>query len=778
MFVRFLKKNTDVAKTTRGIVDIKIINGRNFDSELNLDHNSHIEFGIKKYIKSSSALVQIEITITQADLALDPIIHINYGADFSKQTWLRMMPREYGIWVAFIPFPNLIKGLRLNLTEKACKVEFTSLVARRASLLELADAVLRNGASVARAFTERRAGEGIKLLAASTGSLGIKELDSQIAIATLLISTLNSPIPESVILDIAYLEWIDRHERLIESDVSWMQSQAESWQSKPLLSVLMPVYDPPIALLEEAVASLQSQVYENWELCIADDASRNPDVQTCIKRLAAKDSRIRPVFRSENGHISEATNSAAAIARGDFFVLMDNDDLLPPHALWTVAHYVLANPNASLFYSDEDKLTPGKTRAEPYLKGMFDRFLLYGHNMFSHLGIYSRAVFEKVGGFRKGYEGSQDYDLILRCLDEVGENSIVHIPHVLYHWRQIPGSTSMGASQKNYAFTAAKRAINDHFIRNNWPLVSTDAEIPGIATVQVLSTSQPDLVSLIIPTRDGYEHLSRCLESLRRFPDPLIEIVIIDNGSIDPKTLKLFEDCKREPHRYCVVRDDGPFNFSRLVNRGVHTARGKIVCLLNDDTEFVEAGAFERARAWLSISDVGIVGARLLYPDGTLQHFGVHLGVGEHGVAEHAYLGLPDVCHVNFSKSRLLQQFSAVTGACLFVRRADYIAIGGFDESFPVAYNDIDFCLRMRLKSLKIICDPGIRLIHHESRSRGTDTTPEQRKRLDDDAKRMRDRWGREGLTDPFYSPNFDREHSGYRLANVIPRSPWRTPNP
>lgn len=778
MYKNFLSKNSNISRTSRGVADVKLLNGKSDQGLLSLESDPQIHFHIKKYIRSSAALVQIEIKFDQIEHVLDPIIYIDYGAGFSEQTSLRMLARDYGTWIAFVPFPNLIKGLRLDPTEKACKVELGSLIVRRASLLELADAVLRNGSTVARVLTERRAGEGVKLLSDATGAHGIEEVDSQIAIATLLIATLNAPIPESVILDMAYLEWIDRHERTVEADVVWMQSQAESWPRQPLMSVLMPVYDPPIALLEEAVASLQAQVYDKWELCIADDASRNPEVQACIKRLAAGDARIRPVFRKENGHISEATNSAASIARGDFFVLMDNDDLLPPHALWTVAHYVLANPDATMFYSDEDKLTPGKTRAERYSKGTFDRFLLYGHNMFSHLGVFKREIFEKVGGFRKGYEGSQDYDLILRCLDETGEDSIVHIPHVLYHWRQIPGSTSMGASQKNYAFIAAKRAINDHFVRNGWPLASVDAEVPGIATVQTLSTPHPQLVSIVIPTRDGFAHLSRCLESLRRFPDPLIEIVIVDNGSVDPSTLALFESFAREPHRYCIVRDEGPFNFSRLVNLGVQNARGEIVCILNDDTEFLEAGAFERARAWLSVADVGIVGARLLYPDGTLQHFGVHVGVGAHGIAEHAYLGLPDEHHVNFSKSRLLQQFSAVTGACLFARKADYTAIDGLDESFPIAYNDIDFCLRMRSKGLKVICDPGIRLIHHESRTRGSDATPERRKRLDDDAQRMRDRWGSDGLTDLFYSPNFDRAHSGYRLGNDVPRAPWKAPHP
>ena len=556
-----------------------------------------------------------------------------------------------------------------------------------------------------------------------------------------------------------------------------MEASSAGWASRPLLSILMPVYDPPPDLLEEAVRSLQAQVYRNWELCLADDASRDPGVRACIERLAAEDSRIRCVFRASNGHISEATNSAATLARGEFVVLMDNDDLLPSHALWTVAHAINANPDASMFYSDEDKFGTGGARCQPYHKGGFDRFLMYGHNMFSHLGVYRRRLVEAVGGFRRGYEGSQDYDLTLRCLDEVGEGAVVHIPHVLYHWRQIPGSTSLGAGEKSYAFEAAKRAIDDHFTRNGYPLASVDSDVPGIAAVRALSTREPARVSVVIPTRDGVEQLSRCIQSLLTFSDPLLEVIVIDNGSEDPETIAYLSGLSRDANRFRVVRVDEPFNFSRLVNRGVEEARGEIVCLLNDDTEWVVPGAFERVRAWFSIPDIGIVGARLLYPDETIQHFGVHVGVGKHRVAEHAYLGTPDLAHVNFSKSRMVQQFSAVTGACLFMRREDYRALGGCDEGFPVAYNDVDLCLRARSRGLKVICDPEIKLLHHESRSRGRDVTPAKKARLDEDARKLRERWGPDGLRDPFYSPNFPTEHSVFVLGVGAPgQPPWKAP--
>lgn len=260
-----------------------------------------------------------------------------------------------------------------------------------------------------------------------------------------------------------------------------------------------------------------------------------------------------------------------------------------------------------MLFSDEDKITAGGNRAYPYAKGSFDRFLMYGHNMFCHLGVYRRSLYEKIGGCRRGYEGSQDYDLVLRGLDEVGEDAIVHIPHVLYHWREIPGSTSMGPMHKNYAFDAAKRAINDHFERNVWPLMSVDGRYPGVADVRTLSVPSPRIVSLIVILRGDDRALSSCVNALHHLSDPLIEVIIIDNAPDTPEKHGVLAALCREPHRYRVIRDEGPFHFARLINLGAAAIRGEIVGLLGDDLVFSMPDSLERARAWLCVPDIGMV---------------------------------------------------------------------------------------------------------------------------------------------------------------------------
>ncbi len=484
-----------------GITSVEHINMAIHDGVMECRDDPQILFSFDDDLSAKCAFIEIEIVIGNCNPAASPVVYLDYGLGFSEGSSLRMFQRDTA-WVAFVPFPHLARRVRLDPFESAGTLTVTSLGARGASAAALAQFLSRGSAEASQANAAQRAGALVRFLRTSPAALTHNGGDDQAAIATLTLEALQAPLTSDTVVDIEYHDWIARHERVDDADRAWMRAQQERWARRPLLSVIMPVYDPPTQLLEEAIASLRAQSYENWELHIADDASRNPAVRRCIERWAAADARIRPVYRETNGHIAEATNSAAAGARGDFLVLMDNDDLLPPHALWTVAHFIDLHPNAMMLFSDEDKLTPGGNRAYPYLKGSFDRFLMYGHNMFCHLGVYRRSLFEKVGGCRRGYEGSQDYDLVLRCLDEVDEGDIIHIPHVLYHWREIPGSTSMGPGHKNYAFDAAKRAINDHFERNGWPLMSIDGDSPGVAAVRTLSVPSPPVISLIVILRD------------------------------------------------------------------------------------------------------------------------------------------------------------------------------------------------------------------------------------------------------------------------------------
>lgn len=763
-----------------GIQDVSIKNGEAKGNLVQFEEDGQIEFFLKRYLGNSSLVVRLVLEIEFSDSEITPKVYLDYGQGYSEDLTVPLFEthNDNGFWVAYIIAPHLLRSARLDIAETRLQVKIGSIVAEQAAIKPFLEHIMRFGHKAAASFASYKAAAAIGYIEGFRDQLSsYDEAKCQALMIGAVTRGLHTSGSGTAAADEKYLSWIARTENITTADADWMRSQVRSWDSPPLLSIVMPVFDPPIKLLQEAIASIQNQTYSNWELCIADDASRDPNVRLLLSELERQDSRIKVAYRETNGHISEASNSAASKASGDFIVLMDNDDLLPIHALWTVAYYINRNKDCDLFYSDEDKISIDGFRCEPYNKGSFDRFLMYGHNMFSHLGIYRRSIFNKVGGFRKGYEGSQDYDLTLRCMEVCGEERIGHIPHVLYHWRQIAGSTSMGAGEKSYAFEAAKRALNDHYTRCNYPLEAIDSRVPGISSVRTLAVNEPCKISIIIPTRDGLEVLKPCVDSLLNYSDPLMEIIIVDNGSELKETEEYFLKLSRDSFRIKVVRCDEPFNFSRLCNIGVSSASGDIVCLLNNDTEIISAGIFDRVRAWLSIDDVGVIGARLLYPDGTLQHFGVYTGVGEHKVAEHCYLGLQDSHHVNFSKSQLLQQFSAVTGACMFMRKADYIEVGGCDESLPVAYNDIDLCIRIRQHGRKIICDPYIRLIHKESKSRGRDITEERKARLQRDAKKIVEKLGERSFQDGFYSPNFARNHADFSIES-FPRSlpPWKSP--
>ncbi|MCJ2114268.1 glycosyltransferase family 2 protein [Methylobacterium sp. E-025] len=749
-----------------GVRDFDLRNGKISSGKIDLAEDGQIEFKFKNFIVETSAVVHLRVEAISHDFALTPRTYIDFGLGYSQLTSIAMMPCGKNAWECYVATPHLVNCVRVDLTEEAGIVDLKSIVAQRAPLTGIIPRLIALSYSQGNQTVHKSTDYILELLGAFAEQISHgDEKNNHRLIASALTLSLNyipAILPAS---KDRYLEWIEHYETLTDADREWMSQKTESFIKKPVFSILMPVYSPPLDLLSEAIESLLSQTYPHWELCIADDASDGQAVRRLIEKYSALDSRIKFIFREENGHISRATNSAAALATGDFLVLMDNDDLLPSHALYTAAYYIDANPGCRMLFSDEDKISTSGFRCEPYYKGAFDRFLMYGHNMFSHLGIYARDLFELVGGFRVGFEGSQDYDLTLRCMELCTDAEIVHIPHVLYHWRQIPGSTSIAPGEKSYAFTASKRAINDHFERKGYFLESVNAEVPGVATVRTLYQPNPAEISIIIPTKDGLEILRPCIDSLMVHPDPMTQIVIVDNGSEEDETLEYLRVLARDAERFTVVRDDSGFNFSRLVNLGVAHSRGEIICLLNNDTELLSGKIYERARAWLAMPDVGIVGARLLYPDHTVQHFGVYVGVGAHKVADHPHLRLSDHTHAQFSKSRLLQQFSAVTAACLFVRKSDYNKVGGFDEGLAVAYNDIDFCLRVQQAGFKIVCDPEIKLIHKESKTRGDDNNPSKAARLDGEAAIVRNRWGG-ALNDPFYNSNFSSDNARFEIAS------------
>lgn len=549
-----------------------------------------------------------------------------------------------------------------------------------------------------------------------------------------------------------YAQWVAAYDTLTDAGRQEIAARITAFPLRPLISVVMPVFDPPVQLLDEAIRSVQAQLYPNWELCIADDASRDPQVRALLEGHAATDSRIRVVFRDENGHISRASNSALELATGDFIALLDNDDILPEYALFFVADAINRHPDAGILYSDEDKLNAAGHRFYPYFKSDWNPSLFLSHNLISHLGVYRTQLVREVGGFRVGFEGSQDYDLAARCVEKLRPEQIVHIPRVLYHWRVVPGSTSERIEGKPYALTASERALNEHLMRQG--IAGAVEALPsGVHRVRYALPNPPPLVSIIVPTRNAVELLRTCLESVRaKTHYPNYEILLVDNGSDAAEALAYIAGLANDP-AIRVIRDDRPFNYSALNNHAARQARGELLVLLNNDIEVITPDWLDEMVGIAMQADVGAVGARLWYPNDTLQHGGVVIGLG--GVACHAHRGLPKGQRGYCFRAEVIQDFSAVTGACLAVRKSRFFEVGGLNEvDLAVAFNDVDLCLKLRERGYRNVWTPFAELYHHESISRGPENTPEKKARFQREIEYMQKRWATWIAHDPAYSPN------------------------
>lgn len=559
-----------------------------------------------------------------------------------------------------------------------------------------------------------------------------------------------------------YTTWVQYYDTTDENKRWLINEVIRGFTRRPKISIIMPVYNPPIALLNEAVESVRAQLYGDWELCIADDASTDPEIADALHAFARQDKRIKVVIRAENGHISHASNSALELATGEFIALMDNDDLLPEHALYWVARSILENPDAGMFYSDEDKIDAAGKRSSPYFKCAWNSHLCRSQNMVCHLGVYRTDLVRELGGFRPGFEGSQDYDLALRCADALKPGAIVHIPRVLYHWRIHAGSTALAGAEKPYAALAGVKALEEHLQRKHCK-AAVELLPTGMYRVHYeVPTPQP-MVSLIIPTRNAEALVRQCVDSVvQRSTYTNYEIILIDNGSDDPSALAYFASLQQSG-QVRVIRDDSPFNYSALNNMAVREAQGEFVCLLNNDIEVVTPNWLEEMVGLAALPEVGAVGARLWYPDDRLQHGGVIVGVG--GVAGHSHKYLPKGDYGYFCRAALVQEFSAVTAACLVIRKSTFQAVEGLDEkNLTVAFNDVDFCLRVLEAGYVNVWTPYAELYHHESASRGHEDTPEKQMRFSKEINHMKARWP--NIQDDYcYSPNLTLSHEDFSLA-------------
>ncbi len=559
-----------------------------------------------------------------------------------------------------------------------------------------------------------------------------------------------------------YADWTRRFDTMDEPRRRRIRERLEGMARRPLVSVLLPVFNPDPAWLDEAIESVRGQLYPDWELCIADDASTDPRIRPLLERHAGEDLRIKVVFRPRNGHISAASNSALALATGEWAALLDHDDRLAEHALYWVARTAVEHPEAALIYSDEDKIDGRGERSEPYFKCDWNPDLFLSHNMICHLGVYRRAVVEELGGFREGFEGAQDYDLALRVTEKIPPAAIRHIPRVLYHWRMHGGSTARSADSKPYAAQAANRALNEHVQRMG---IRGRVELDGEAhRTRYDLPDPPPMATIIIPFRNGRRLLQTCIESIRaKTTYSPYEMLLVDNGSDEPETLVYLKELQQDP-RLRVIRDGRPFNYSALNNMAVRAAQGEFVVLLNNDIEVISPDWLSEMISLAMRPGTGAVGARLWYPDGTLQHGGIIVGIG--GVAGHAHKGLPRGMPGYFGRATLRQSVSAVTGACLVVRRQTYLQVGGLDEAnLSVAFNDVDFGLKLIQAGCRNIWTPYAELDHHEAKSRGYEDDTKKRWRFFKEMAFMKQKWGAALLNDPAYSPNLTLDHEDFSLA-------------
>jgi len=537
-----------------------------------------------------------------------------------------------------------------------------------------------------------------------------------------------------------YSEWLRRHP-VTGAEAARRRNVIACLRYQPLISIVTPVHDPDEGWLRRAVQSVHSQVYPRWELCLVDDASTKPHVAPVLDEYARADSRIRVQALTRGLGIAGASNAGLAMAKGEFVGLLDHDDELSVDALFEVVRKLNDDPALDLVYSDEDKLDPDGRRVDPFFKPDWSPDLLLSMNYICHFCVFRRTLLDGLAGFGAGFDGSQDYELLLRVTERT--QKIAHIPKVLYHWRKIPGSTASEVlTAKPHAYSAARRALEEALRRRGRP-GRVEMVQPGLYSIRYELEATP-LVSIIIPTRDRATLLEQCVRSIEeRTHYDHYEIVVVDNGSTEAAALDYL---KRLGVRWRVCPYPGPFNFAAINNFAVRQARGEYLLFLNNDTQVIRADWLTGMLAHAQHPEVGAVGARLLYSVGHIQHAGIVLGLG--GVAGHPFRGLSASTVSPFGFADVARNCTAVTAACLLMRRRPFEEVGGFDERLPIAYNDVDLCLRLRERGYVIVYTPRALLYHTESATRGMDHPAE-------DEQRFRARWGTViAAGDPYYNPN------------------------
>ncbi len=558
---------------------------------------------------------------------------------------------------------------------------------------------------------------------------------------------------------ISYEEWRRRH---MPTAQELEQQRQTSFPQGPLFSIVVPLYKTKEKYLRMLVESIQAQTYGNWELCLSDGSGSPSPLENLLKELQACEPRIKVISHAQPLRISENTNGAIEAATGDFLVFADHDDTLAPNALYECARALQEKPDTRILYSDEDKVDGDREKYfEPHMKPDYNPDLLCTVNYICHLFVVERELAQEVGLLRPDYDGAQDYDFVLRCVE--ASDRICHIPKVLYHWRSHEESTAENPESKAYAFEAGRRAVQAHYDRLGIRAEVYQGEYPGLYRTRFLRDRDP-LISILIPNKDHTEDLERCISSIEtKSTYRNYEFIIIENNSEKEETFQYYRDLEATHKKAQVVYWKEGFNYSAINNFGAQYAQGEYLLLLNNDTEIINPDCLEELLGYCLRPDVGAVGARLYYEDDTIQHAGVVVGFG--GIAGHCFVQQPrgstGYCH----RIICAQDYSAVTAACMLVDRKAFDRVGGLSPELAVAFNDIDFCLKLRQAGYLIVYNPYAELYHYESKSRGLDNTPDKVARFNKEIATFAKRWPeilQKG--DPYYNPNLTLDSQDFSL--------------
>ena len=555
-----------------------------------------------------------------------------------------------------------------------------------------------------------------------------------------------------------YQIWIAQNEPTSEE----LQKQREMvFKNQPKISFVVPMYNTPINFFEELVDCLINQTYANWELCLADGSpSKNEELETILN----KDKRINYKFLNENKGISGNTNAALDMVTGDYIALLDHDDLLPVFCTYEIVKTINEHPEVEFIYTDEDKIEGTKDkRCDPHFKPDFAIDTLRSNNYITHLSIFKKELMDKLGGFRDEYNGAQDFDIIIRVAEIT--NKIIHIPKILYHWRVHPNSTAMLSDAKPYAYEAGIRVIEDHLKREGLKAkVSHGGDIKGVYEVEYEIEGNPK-VSILIPNKDSLKLLKNCINSILKLTTySNYEIIVIENNSIEEKTFDYYEIIQKLDKVKVIKYPEKGFNYSKIINYGVKNCDGDFVIQLNSDTELLTPNWIEKFIGFAQRKDVGAVGARLYYEDKSIQHAGIGIAICD--LAANLMTNTPKNCHGYFGRECTTRNVSAVTGACLFSRRSIYEEVGYMEEEkFAVAFNDVDFCLKIREKGYLIVYNPYIEFLHFESKTRGYEDTPEKKERFQKESNNFRTKWRKVlDAGDPYSNINFAQDTAQYNI--------------